>query len=160
MASSYIDQIDAQLAGLRMEIERLQIARDVISNLEGRGGGKVLTLKAEPAPSKQSGPFTIRKIGESVPELEAPKEEKKKRKITVPRVVEKGRFTNARVAVREALALGPMKGRELFDLIGYTDKRDLNMIYNITSQGVKDGSLLKDEAGRFSLSATADVTGQ
>jgi hypothetical protein len=33
------------------------------------------------------------------------------------------------------------------------------MVYNITSQGVKDGTLLKDEAGRYRLPDT-DVTGQ
>jgi hypothetical protein len=147
MASSYIDQIDAQLAGLRMEIERLQIARDVISNLEGRGGGKVLTLKAEPSPSKQSGPFTIRKIGESV--SEEPKE-KKKRKLLIPR--DKDRFERTRVTVREALELGPMTSGELKSLLDFTEKRDINMLYNILSKSVLAGTLLKDKVtGRISL---------
>jgi hypothetical protein len=143
--TSYIDQIDAQLAQLRMEIERLQIARDVISGLDGRGSKPVLTLKAE-KPQKDE-PITIRRIG--APEEKA---EKPKKKSQVGRKIDTQRGPKAR---KEIMALiregGAMSAKDLIDWFGYTDQRDKQLVYNTVSKFHLDGVMVKDEEGRFSL---------
>lgn len=145
MASSYIDQIDAQLAHLRMEIERLQIAREVIAGMEGRPK-PVLQLRAEPT-EKKSGPITIRAIAST-----EEKPEKPKKKSQVGRKIDTQRGPKAR---KEIMALiregGPMTAKDLIDWFGYTDQRDKQLVYNTVSKFHLDGVMIKDEEGRFKL---------
>lgn len=62
--SSYIEQIGALLNQHRREVERLQIAAEVITELAQREADrpKVLHLKAETSEKKTSGKITIRKV--------------------------------------------------------------------------------------------------
>lgn len=143
--ASYIDQIDAQLAALRMEMERLQIARDVIASMEGRSK-PVLTLRAEPSPSQKSGPITIRRI------TDGPEEEKPKRP-----PMDKERAPKARVKIMELLkAEGPMTTATINSKLGHSSKREYQLVWNIMSDWKGEGVVLKDEKGRFSLPDAAD----
>lgn len=141
MASSYIDQIDDQLEVLRAEIERLQIARDVIVNLEGRGK-PVLTLRANPAPSQKSGPITIRKI------TDGPDNKEKKARPKIDR----SRGKKALVRVKEILREHPdgLTSADINQLMGHQlgNKREYQLVWNVVSDGVKTGVFTRDDATR------------
>lgn len=139
MASSYIDQIDAQLAHLRMEIERLQIARDVISGMDGRPK-PILQLRAEPV-EKKSGPITIRKI-------EGPdKSEKKKQARKVPKMPMAELVDLVRAGMEE---LPPSQAVGIGRHIGLSAEEDVKRIWYVLSTLIKNGEA-KKENGLFSL---------
>jgi len=146
MTSSYLDQIDAQMAALRAEMERLQIARDVITNLERRSK-PVLTLKAEPSPSQKSGPITIRKItdGSAKTQRQRPP-------------MDRERAPKARAKIMEMLKTeGPMTTATINSKLGHSSKREYQLVWNIMSDWKGEGVVLKDEKGRFSLPEAADA---
>lgn len=144
--ASYLEQIDAQLAALHMEMERLQIARDVIAKLEGRSKPQVLTLKANPAPSQKSGPITIRKIADG---SEKPKRQRPP--------MDRERAPKARAKIMEMLKTeGPMTTAAINAKLGHSSKREYQLIWNIMSDWKGESVVLKDEKGRFFLPETAD----
>jgi len=144
--ASYLEQIDAQLAALHMEMERLQIAREVIAKLEGRSKPQVLTLKANPAPSQKSGPITIRKITDG---SEKPKRQRPP--------MDRERAPKARAKIMEMLKTeGPMTTATINAKLGHSSKREYQLIWNIMSDWKGEGVVVKDEKGRFFLPETAD----
>lgn len=146
--ASYLEQIDAQLAALHMEMERLQIARDVITKLEGRSKPQVLTLKANPAPSQKSGPITIRKITDGS-EGEKPKRQSNK---GGARVVDRKRGPEARKKIMAVIKeAAPINAAGIIERLGYDTQRDNQLVYNTTSKWLMDGVLTKDEERRFAL---------
>lgn len=145
MASSYIDQIDAQLAHLRMEIERLQIARDVIAGMEGRPK-PVLQLRAEPT-EKKSGPITIRKM-EGGPAKAAKKTKPTRR---VPGMTVSELTDLVRAGMEE---LPPCKAVDIGKHIGLTNPEDVKRIWYVISTMINAGEAKKED-GLFSLTRAA-----
>lgn len=144
MSSSYIDQIDAQIAALRHEIERLQIARDVIGTLEGRGK-PVLTLKAETSPSRKSGPITIRKIGDGAPG---------KKRATTQRQVPAVPIDEVTRRLREGLKNFPdgVRAADLAKHIGMPSDEEQKRIWYVLANLKKSGEAKKVD-GLYSLVA-------
>jgi len=132
--TSYAEQIDHQISLLRAEIDRLQTAKDVISQLDGKSK-PVLTLKAN-IPSK-SNSITIRRVAETPAG-------------TKPRKLGEGRAMTKRIVaaltVRPELASG-----DIIASIGVKEKGDKQRVYAALNSLVKGGKLNRDDDGFYSL---------
>jgi hypothetical protein len=154
---NYLDQIahkiDAHrqtIEALQREIDKLEGAAEVITQLRGNDGGATLTLEAQPD-KKVSPAFTIRKID---PE----------KKISVGRgggnkgrTIDRERGNVARGQVMDLMRTVDAHGVTTADInhrLGFTDRRDRQLIWNVVSQFKIDGKLVRDEDGRYHLPPT------
>jgi hypothetical protein len=149
MSASYLDQIDQQLAVLNAEIERLQIAREVIAKLEGRSK-PVLNLKAEPSPSTKSGPFTIRKISAGNPEKSTGKKTRNIPVVPTPEI---------RARVMAGLQAYPdgVRAADLGRAIDLGSEEQLKRIWYVLSIQIEKGTVKKED-GLYRLVAAPEAS--
>lgn len=136
--TSYIEQINAQIAALQDEIAKLEIAKDVIARLDQRSQ-KTLTLKANP--EKKSGAITIRKVeGKYSPVKEEKTKRGGARTAPVKGITEHyAKRATAVLTVHDGLKTG-----EIAEKMGLTEQPDKQRLYSVMNKLVTDGRVDKD----------------
>lgn len=149
--STYLEKINGRLAKHLREVERLQIAAEVVAELaaeEAESRGKTIHLTADrpvkaekPAPVQLGGPITIRKV-----------EPKKKSKRGGYRS-NYGERTKLKDEIRPILREhGPMPSGDVIDLLGRAgDKEAKQQVYQCMYEMNRDGEATKDDEGYYRL---------
>lgn len=130
---SYVDEIDAEIDRLRVQLVKLEHAREVMSKLEKRGP-KTLELAAE-KPVKKGPMYTISK------KVEGPKV-RKQPKMAMAELTELVRIGMADLPPSQAVGIGRH--------IGLSAEEDVKRIWYVLSILIKNGEA-KKEGGLFSL---------
>lgn len=128
---TYVEEIDQQIDKLRLDLIKLEHAREVMVKLEKKGP-KTINLTAEP-PEKKSGPITIAKIKPAKTPLGPPLAE-------TP--------TETRERIVKVLETGPKTSGEVVTAFGDIEPRLKQRIWALLTK-MREAGTIHNEDGRY-----------